>query len=101
MSEENLQRLCDALNSLDPRWRIDDVSEGLRIDGRLLEPRHIRSSSVAIGLVTRAGLVDLVIEPKGFETGFDALVNTVRGQFPVRGFGHQMSAPLAMMFNSR
>jgi hypothetical protein len=25
----------------------------------------------------------------------------VRGQFPVRGFGHQMSAPLAVMFNSR
>jgi hypothetical protein len=29
---------------------------------------------VAIGLVTAAGLVDLVVEPKGFETGFDALV---------------------------
>lgn len=27
-SEYNLQRLCDALNSLSPRWRIDDVSEG-------------------------------------------------------------------------
>lgn len=65
MSEENLERLCDALNSLDPRWRIDDVSEGVRIDGRRLEPRHIRSSSVAIGLVTKAGLVDLVVEPKG------------------------------------
>ena len=25
----------------------------------------------------------------------------VRGRFPVRGFGHQMSAPLAVMFNSR
>ena len=24
-----------------------------------------------------------------------------RGRFPVRGFGHQMSAPLAVMFNSR
>lgn len=74
MSEENLERLCDALNSLDPRWRIDDVSEGVRIDGRRLEPRHIRSSSVAIGLVTKAGLVDLVVEPKGFESGYDALV---------------------------
>ena len=25
----------------------------------------------------------------------------VRGRFPVRGYGHQMSAPLALMFNSR
>lgn len=39
-SEDNLQRLCDALNSLSPRWRVDDVSEGLRIDGGRLEPRH-------------------------------------------------------------
>lgn len=76
MSEINLQRLCDALNSLDPRWRIDDVSEGVRIDGRRLEPRHVRSSSVAIGLVTNAGLVDLVVEPKGFEAGFDDLVGS-------------------------
>jgi len=29
---------------------------------------------VAIGLVTNAGLVDLVVEPKGFEAGFDDLV---------------------------
>jgi hypothetical protein len=28
-------------------------------------------------------------------------LGVVRGQFPVRGFGHQMSAPLAVMFNSR
>jgi hypothetical protein len=28
-------------------------------------------------------------------------VPDVRGQFPVRGFGHQMSAPLAVMFNFR
>jgi hypothetical protein len=50
------------------------VSEGVRIDGRRLEPRHIQSSSVAIGLVTAAGLVDLVVEPRGFESGFSALV---------------------------
>lgn len=75
MSEANLQRLCDALNTLDPRWRVDDVSEGVRIDGRRLQPRHIRGSSVAIGLVTSAGLVDLVVEPRGFEAGFDALID--------------------------
>lgn len=32
MSEANLQRLCDALSSLDPRWRIDDVSAPSRSD---------------------------------------------------------------------
>lgn len=56
MSEVNMQRLCDALNTLDPRWRVDDVSAGVRIDGRRLEPRHIRGSSIAIGLVTRLGI---------------------------------------------
>lgn len=50
-SDENLQRLCDALNSLDPRWRVDDVSQGLRIDGGRLEPRHILGASIALGLV--------------------------------------------------
>ena len=74
MSDRYLQRLCDALNSLNPRWRVDDVSNGVRIDGRRLEPRHVRGSSVAIGLVTNVGLVDLVVEPKGFEAGFDDLV---------------------------
>jgi hypothetical protein len=46
------------LNSLSPRWRVDDVSEGLRIDGGRLEPRHILGSSIALGLVTSAGLID-------------------------------------------
>ena len=72
-SEYNLQRLCDALNSLSPRWRIDDVSEGLRIDGGRLEPRHILGSSIALGLVTSAGLIDIVLEPAGFERGYDDL----------------------------
>lgn len=65
-SDDNLQRLCDALNLLAPRWRIDDVSTGLKIDGDSLEPRHIRGSSIAIRLVTRAGMVDIVMEPAGF-----------------------------------
>jgi hypothetical protein len=48
-SAGNLQRPCDAFNSLEPRWRVDDVSEGLRIDGRKLEPRDIDGSSVLLG----------------------------------------------------
>lgn len=75
-SDANLQRLCDALNSLAPRWRVDDVSAGLKIDGDRLEPRHIRGSSIAIGLVTRAGMVDIVTEPAGFEHGYRDLVGS-------------------------
>lgn len=75
-SSANLQRLCDALNTLQPRWRVDDISEGLKIDGRWLEPRHILGSSIAIGLVTSAGLVDVVLEPKGFELGYTDLVGS-------------------------
>lgn len=73
-SQANLQRLCDALNALRPRWRVDDVPEGLRIDGGRLEPRHILGSSVALGLVTSAGLIDILLEPKGYERGYDELV---------------------------
>ena len=73
-SDTNLQRLCDALNSLAPRWRVDDVSVGLKIDGGKLEPRHIRGSSTAIGLLTRVGMVDIVTEPAGFARGYRDLV---------------------------
>jgi len=75
-SAGNLERLCRALNSLQPRWRVDDVSEGVKIDGGKLEPRHILGSSIAIGLVTTAGRVDVLLEPKGFERGFRDLVGS-------------------------
>lgn len=74
-SVDNLKRLCDALNSLRPRWRVDDVSDGLRIDGGRLEPRHILGSSIAIGLVTTEGMVDVVVAPKGFERQYDRLAS--------------------------
>lgn len=79
VSQTNLQRLCDALNSLQPRWRVDDVSAGLRIDGGRLEPRHILGSSIAIGLVTTAGMVDIVLEPRGFEGGYRDLARSAVG----------------------
>jgi hypothetical protein len=75
-SAANLQKLCDAINSLQPRWRVDDVSDGLRIDGDKLEPRHIVGSSIAIGLVTTAGRIDVLLEPKGFERGFQDLIGS-------------------------
>jgi hypothetical protein len=70
--ENNLQRLADALNSLEPRWRVAEEGAGMRIDGEL-EPRHFLGDSLAVGLVTRAGYVDVVLHPKGFEAGYDAL----------------------------
>ena len=52
----------------------------MKIDGGL-EARHFLGDSDAIGLVTRLGPVDLVLEPRGFEAGYTALIagsNTVR-----------------------
>jgi hypothetical protein len=72
-SEANLQRLADALNTLQPRWRIDDRSEGPRIDGGL-EPRHFLGDPLAVGLVTRLGRLDVVFHINGFEgNAYEAL----------------------------
>jgi hypothetical protein len=69
---ENLQRLADALNSLGPRWRVAEEGPGMKIDGRL-EPRHFEGDSLAVGLVTGVGYVDVVLHPRGFEAGYEAL----------------------------
>lgn len=69
---ENLHRLADALNSLAPRWRVAEEGPGMKIDGRL-EPRHFEGDSLAVGFVTQAGYVDVVLHPRGFETGYEAL----------------------------
>jgi len=74
MGPANLQRLADALNALRPRWRIDETSPGMRIDGRL-EPRHFQGrEDLAVGLVTRLGPIDVLLRPRGFEGGYDELV---------------------------
>ena len=85
---ENLQRLADALNSLGPRWRVAEEGPGMKIDGRL-EARHFEGDSqwaadspfgeriahgmlilsLAVGLVTGVGYVDVVLHPRGFEAG--------------------------------
>lgn len=70
---ENLERLCDALNILGPRWYDDAHPEGRRIDGRRLEPRHFAADSAALALWTRLGRVDVVLRPRGFEDGYPAL----------------------------
>lgn len=63
---ENLDRLAEALNLLRPRWRVEGIPEGMKIDGGL-EARHFLGDSAAVGLVTRLG-------PKCFEDGYLALV---------------------------
>ncbi len=56
---DNLTRLAEALNLLRPRWRVEGIPEGMKIDGGL-EARHFLGDSAAIGLVTRLGVVDVV-----------------------------------------
>ena len=70
-SSVNLARLADALNSLRPRRRTAETGEGMKIDGQL-EARHFAGDTFAIGLI-RLGYVDVVLHPKGFEAGYDAL----------------------------
>ena len=72
-AEENLERLAEALNLMGARWRIEGRPQGLRIDGGL-GARHFLGDSVAVGLITRLGPVDVVLSPKGYEAGYDALI---------------------------
>lgn len=60
---DNLTLLAEALNLLRPRWRVEGIPEGMKIDGGL-EARHFMGDSDAIGLLTRLGPVDVVLEPK-------------------------------------
>ena len=59
----------------------------MKIDGGL-EARHFLGDSVAVGLVTRLGPVDVVLEPRGFEAGYAALVGrstrVLRGDVEIR-----------------
>jgi hypothetical protein len=71
-ARDNLDRLAAALNSLEPRWRVDEVPGGMKIDGPL-EARHFLGDSIAVGVLTAVGPVDVVLEPKGYEDGYTAL----------------------------
>jgi len=70
---ENIKRLCEALNVLGPRWYVEANPDGLRIDGKWLEPRHLSGDTVALALTTRLGRIDIVLRPRGFEVGYAAL----------------------------
>lgn len=70
---DNLQRLADALNTLRPRWRLENRPEGAKIDGPL-EPRHFLGDPLAVGLTTRLGRIDVVFRIDGFAgNAYDAL----------------------------
>lgn len=71
-AEQNLKRLAEALNFVRARWRIEGRPQGMRIDGGL-EAHHFSGDSIAVGLVTNLGPVDVVLEPTGYESGYDAL----------------------------
>jgi hypothetical protein len=84
MSEENLQRLSEALRDLDARVRHPDVPEGLPFahDATSL------AGSIFWNLTTRHGDLDISFEPAG-TTGYDdfaprAVTITINGvDFPV------------------
>jgi hypothetical protein len=51
---DNIERLAAALNSLQPRWRVDDVPGGMKIDCPL-EARHFLGSSESRGTSSSIG----------------------------------------------
>ena len=51
---DNLDRLAEALNLLRPRWRVEGLPEGMKIDGGL-EARHFLGDSAAVGLAPAWG----------------------------------------------
>ena len=68
----NLQRLSDALNELDARFRVvDGPPEGVEIPGGIT-PEWL-SSMITIALTTKAGPFDVCMRPEG-TSGFDDLV---------------------------
>jgi hypothetical protein len=69
---ENLQRLSEALNELDARFRVvDGPPEGVEIPGGITS-EWLRSM-ITIALTTSAGPFDVCMRPEGTE-GFDDLV---------------------------
>lgn len=96
---DNLDRLAEALNLLRPRWRVEGIPEGLKIDGGL-EARHFSGDSAAIGLVTRLGPVDVVLEPKGYKAGYAALVGR-SGHASVNAREHSYLSVRATFLNGR
>jgi hypothetical protein len=69
-AEKNLERLAEALRSIDTRLRVEGMSEGVAFDPH---PQQLRQMAT-LTLVTTHGPADLCFAPAGFAGGFDALV---------------------------
>ena len=69
----NLARLCDALNGLRPRWRVPGFPGGSRSTEAASNRAISKADSIAVGLVTSIGNIDVVLQLRGFEAGYPAL----------------------------
>lgn len=67
---ENLERLAEALRSIETRLRVEGVPEGISFDPH---PQQLLQMAT-LTLLTTHGPVDLCFAPAGFAGGFDALV---------------------------
>ncbi len=68
--EENLERLAEALRSIDARLRVEGMPEGVPFDPH---PQQLRQMAT-LTLVTTHGPADLCFAPAGFADGYDTLV---------------------------
>lgn len=75
----NLERLGEALRDLDSRvvtlW--DHVRQEMHVDESTLEPEVFTTNRI-LHLLTRAGLVDVLMAPEGAERGFEQLAPEAR-----------------------
>ncbi|MGI8574637.1 MAG: hypothetical protein ACR2MA_04675 [Egibacteraceae bacterium] len=92
MTQRNVERLCDALNVLRPRWWWPTDPNGRKIDGGRLEPRHFRNDVDVLALITRLGPINVMPQPRGFEDGYEALRVTM-----VRRVVRDVVIPLAAL----
>lgn len=68
-TEDNLERLADALRSLSARLRVEGEPDGVPFDPHPTQLRQLTT----VTLLTTHGPVDLCFEPAGFTAGYDAL----------------------------
>jgi hypothetical protein len=96
--------IADRRNEVSPP---DDVITRLLeadLDGEPLSDRAVRTQMMMLimaGNETTRNLLGNALFTLARCPDVFAAMKDVRGQFPVRSFGHQMSAPLAVMFDSR
>jgi hypothetical protein len=68
---ENLERLAEALRSLNARIRVPDDPDGVPFP---VDATFLAAQPMLLNLVTDAGDVDLTFTPSGFPGGYDELL---------------------------